>query len=421
MLVILGANGRTGREVVRLAMAQGRRVRPVVQDDRDVDGLHGIADVQALRYADPTYPAPLQVAFQDATEVISCLDPRSIGPGARIHGRAAAANVVHAAHEAGAEKILHVSVMGAYRWSYAMLNRRAFELESGVRHCDAPWALLRMSCYHDEIVEGHVRPPDGARAHGFKDSSRYAPLSRADAARAILATLDRFEPGRARAVGGPQVFTGPELAQLVQGRVTGSGWRRTRFAALPPGDVSVAPETTRSCLGFVPGETLEDALDADPEPGAGRVETVYPRGDPPPHAADSGQGLSEAGADLRRVVHRQLWSDLDRMGVEDAATLDFSEARASSRWVQAHGGRIAAMDGVRVLDADGQPVYTGSMDVLRDRLADEFRCWWVADGIPEAIWRELDLGVRRRLSQDRHFGDDPRVRTFVAQNPWKPS
>ena len=421
MLVVIGANGRTGREVLRRAIDQGRDVRPVVRDDRDVDGLRELADVQELRFADPMHMEPLHVAFEGATQVISCIDPRTVGPGAIVHDGLAAENIVNAARDCGAEQILHVSVMGAYRWSYAMLNRRAFYLEAGVRNCDAPWAILRMSCYHDEVLEGHVRPPDGARAHGFKASSRYAPLSRRDAGRAILAYIDRFEPGRARAVGGPEVFTGEQITAAVAPFTRSKGWRKTRYAALPPGDVSVAPETTRSCLGFIPEDRLGVALaDDDPEsdPGGPRVDTVYPRGDPPPHAADRGGGLDDAGPDLRRVVHAQLMSDLERIGVQGVA-LDFSAAKTGRRWVEAHDGRVAEQTGVRVLDASGEAVYTGAVDVLRDKLADEFRCWWAGSGIPEVTWRELDMGVRRRLSLDRHFKKDALVQVFLDQNPWR--
>ncbi|MCP4805582.1 MAG: SDR family oxidoreductase [Proteobacteria bacterium] len=424
MLVLIGANGRTGREVLRLALSQGRDVRPVVRDDRDIDQLHGIADVQALRYADPDHMDPLRVAFEGATAVLSCIDPRTVGPGARIHDGQAAENIVNAARDVGAEKILHVSMMGAYRWSYAMLNRRAFYLEGGVRNCEAPWAILRLSCYFDEVVEGHVRPPDGARPHPFKPSSRYSPTSRRDAARLILAYLDRFELGRARAVGGPEVFTGEQLTAAVAPFVRGRGWRKTRYASLPPGDVSVAPETTCACLGFVPEDRLASALaDDDPEddPGGPRVDTVYPRGDPAPHASDQGKGLEGAGPDLRRVVHRQLMADLDRVGVVGASSLDFSGATTGARWVTAHDGQVAEQVGVRVLDASGDELYLGAMDVLRDKLADEFRCWWAGSGIPSSTWRELDMGVRRRLSQDRHFKDDALVRVFLEQNPWKDS
>ena len=132
MLVIVGANGRTGVELLRLAEARGLAVRPVVRDDRDIQHIKGLADVQKLAYADPMVPQALDAVMQGATRVISCIDARTGGPGSIIYEGLAAENVVNAARRAGAERILHVSVMGAYRWSYHRLNRRAFYLEGGV-------------------------------------------------------------------------------------------------------------------------------------------------------------------------------------------------------------------------------------------------------------------------------------------------
>lgn len=412
MLVLLGANGLTGLQVLRLAEARGIPVRPVVRDDRDIERIRGLADVQKLCYADPMVPSALKAVMEGATTVVSCIDPRTCGPGAPIYDGVAAENIVNAARDAGAHTILHVSVMGAYRWSYASLNRRSFYLEGGVRNCNAPWTILRFSCYHDEVIEGHVQPPDGGSPYTFKESSRYAPISRLDAAEAILDLLDRIEqPGRALALGGPRCWTGPELEALVGSRRQGEG-RKTHFKPLPPGDVSVEPETTRATLGRVPKGTLQQALaeldgDADPDPGP---STVYPHGDPGAHPADLGGSprvLTECDADLRWTVHQQLMDDRTSLAVGGVGvSLDFTGARALKRWARVHHGSFPDLENVKLLDAQGAVVHAGGVDWLRDSLADEFFCWWTRpDGrIPERIWLELDLGVQRRLAQDPHHG-----------------
>lgn len=419
MLVLVGANGLTGLQVLRLAEARGIPVRPVVRDDRDIERIRGLADVQKLCYADPMVPSALRAVMEGATTVVSCIDPRTCGPGAPIYDGIAAENIVNAARDAGAHTILHVSVMGAYRWSYASLNRRSFYLEGGVRNCNAPWTILRFSCYHDEIIEGHVAPPDGGKPVQFKESSRYSPISRVDAAAAILDLLDRIEqPGRALALGGPKCWTGPELESLVGARRKGGG-RKTQYKSLPPGDVSVEPETTRATLGRVPQGRLEQAIaeldgDADPDPG---LATVYPHGDPEPHRADRGgepRVLRECDADLRWTVHDQLLRDAAQMGINVASLavdgaevkVDFAGAREGKRWARVHGGSFPDCVNVRLLGPDGQELHAGAVDWLRDSLADEFFCWWVRpdQAIPEPIWLELDLGVQRRLRDDPHFG-----------------
>ncbi len=419
MLVVVGANGRTGLQVVTEARRRGLPVRAVVRDDRDVDRLGGVIDVQNTSYANADHAESLPAVLEGATDVICCIDPRTQGPNSPIYKGVAAEHVVRAATAAGARRILHLSVMGAFRWSYARLNRQAFALEGGVRNCDAPWSILRMSAAFDEVIEAHVRPPDGGRPHPLHPSSRYAPLSRREAGCAALDYLDRMKPGRAQCMGGPQIYTGPELARLIES-MRPQGTTRTRYLALPRGDVSVAPETTHLTLGYIPISRLEEALGADP--GARQnlePVPVYERVEPGAHPADMGgepPALAKVGPDLRRILHGHLVTDLPRAGVQSngPVQLDFHEAALQGRRAKAHGGWMQEMIGVHVVDSHGTLLHTGEVTFLRDRLAEIFYAWWRREAIPGEVWDELDMGVRRRLAKDKNFRDDPRVAAFAA-------
>ncbi|MEC8191912.1 MAG: NAD(P)H-binding protein [Myxococcota bacterium] len=423
MLVVVGANGRTGVEIVREAVRRGRSIRAVVRDDRDARNLDDVLDVQHISYADPDQPGSLPAAMTGASEVIIAIDPRTAGAGSPLYSAEASSNVVRAAHDAGATAIIYLSVMGAFRWSSNRLNRKAFHMDRGVRAQDAPWTVLRVSTYIDEIVEGHVRPPDGGRAHPIKRSSRYSPVSRRDVASMALDYLPKATAGRQVCVGGPEVFTGPELETMLQ-RWRKPSSRRTRCMAVPRGDISVMPDSTRVTVGWVPRDHLNDFLDPSNEP-APRDEPppVYARPDPGPHAADRGQNykvLAPWSDALRRVVHSQLVADLPRLGLAaDNVSLDFSRARASkgARSATAHDGEFTALGGIRVVDTETDiAIHTGGVDFVRDVNAEEFHCWWKGSGIPEAVWLELDLGVQRRMVKAGHWDGDPLIETFRAQN-----
>ena len=97
MLVIVGANGRTGVELVRQALQRGLDVRAVVRDDRDADKLNDVIPVGQISYADPDHYESLPPALQGAKYVICCVDPRTGGPGAPIYDEASSTNVVNAA------------------------------------------------------------------------------------------------------------------------------------------------------------------------------------------------------------------------------------------------------------------------------------------------------------------------------------
>ncbi len=413
MIIVVGANGRTGIEIVRQALARGLAIRPVVRDDRDADKLDMLVPVHDISYADPDHYDSLPPAMQGATQVICCVDPRTGGPGTPIYSEQSSANVIRAAREVGAQIALHLSVMGAYRWSPNSLNRKAFHLDRGVRNEDAPWCVFRISSYIDEIIEGHVRPPDGGRPHALKQSSRYSPVSRRDAASLVLDYLERAVPGRQVCVGGPEILTANELTELIAPWRT-EGRRRTKYRPLPPGDVSVIPDATRVTVGKMPADRIQDYLDPSGEPPPRHEPApVYARSEPGAHPTDAGKDykvLSGLDVALRYVVHDQLASDLKRLGLSDHGVMfDFSRARTrkNGRTAEIHGGTMSEMNGVRVVDETGIVLHKGRVTFIRDKLADEFRCWWAEDTIPETVWLSLNLGVQRRLAGSETFVDDP--------------
>jgi uncharacterized protein YbjT (DUF2867 family) len=451
MLVVFGANGRTGREIVRQAKERGWAVRPVVRDDRDGRGLDRIVDVSTICYADPDHPESLAPVLEGATHVVSCINARSAGPGCPRYADEAGAHIVRAAHEAGVQKMLHLSVVGSFRWSPNPLNRRSFRLDRHVRVLkDVPWTMIRMSCYFDEVIEGHVRPPDGRRPHPIVKSGRYSPISRRDAARMVVDLMPRLVPNRTLYVGGPTVYTGEALDALVgPWREDGSGWWRTSSGALPPGDVSVSPDTTRVMVDTVPFDHFEDALDPNwepvpfpsadtadrPEPEAAASPEVQapaasvepgtvppPPGsvDPGPHPADEGRDLKtihEWGDVLRRVVHSQLIDDLARLDIDTTGgfiDLRAARKRKNGRTCTIHGGTFRELTGVCFNDADGNQVHRATATFLHDELADVFHIWFERRDrtIPAGIWDSLDMGVQRRLAQSGDFSRDPKVEAF---------
>lgn len=423
MLVIFGANGRTGIEVVREARHRGMPVRSIARSDRDVDQLNRVVPITDVCFANADHPNSLGPVLDGATRVISCIDPRTAGPNSPQYKRKAAANIVKAATIAGVEATLHVTVMGAFRWSRARLNRASFHLDEHVRCCTGPWGLLRVSCYIDEIIEAHVWPPDGGRPFPFLHSSRYAPITRQDAARAILDHVSGLTPGRAPCMGGPVAYSGEALNRLVAPRLRDSRKAPTAFRPVPPGDVSVEPETTRGTLGWIPSQTLESALDLPIPTASGKADPkpVYRALDPGPHSSDMARTtkvLSPLQITLRRVVHEQLADDLNRiMDHGGPLDLDFSRARTLGRRAAAHDGEMSEFSNVHALDKDGKLLHKGGVDFLRDSLAEEFHCWWKSDGIPSTVWHKLDMGVRRRLVNDEYFCSDSRVKAFASRLP----
>ncbi len=402
MLVVFGANGRTGVEIVKEAVARGIPCRPVVRDDRDARNLAGVVDVNAIAYADADHPPAIPYVLEGATAVIIALEPRTAGYGAPTYTKDCAANVLRAATDAGIPQVVHLSAVGAFRWSPHAINREAFRVDREVRVLrDLPWSMFRVSCYHDEVLEGHVNPPDGGLPNRCLTSSRYSPMHRKDCARIILDTLQHIEVIRSYYIGGPEILTGDELEELCArfrekpAARLGQRRGRTKYPTLPPGDVCVMPEHTRVAVRHMPTIRLADYL-ADPDgefPRELDVAPVYQQARAEgPHPADMGQNrkpLREMGEDLRWVVHDQLMVDLDRLGhTADGVTLDFGDARARKNREpeSAHKGLMVEMTGVKALAADGELLHRGAIRFLRDELAEEFRVWWdEGEGVPAHV------------------------------------
>lgn len=268
-IAVVGANGLTGFHVVRAALAGGREVIPVVRDERDQYRVGPSFPAGEVRYANPEHEAALRAALDGATHVVASLDPRGQGPGAPWVAFDAAPNVVKAANAVGIEKIVLVSVAGAWRWAPFRLNRRAFHMDRLTRLVPGPKTLIRVSCYHDEVLEGHVRPPDGLQPRPIPRNGQYSPISRRDVGRAILAILERQPAGRLFTIGGPRLYTAMELTAAVGPHLQPGRGGPTTFPGLPPGDLGVQPETTWASCRWMPEETLESYLTGQALAGEG--------------------------------------------------------------------------------------------------------------------------------------------------------
>jgi len=422
MLVIFGANGRTGREVLREAKIRDIPVRAVAKNDLDTQFLQSFIDVNDIHFADADHKESLFPVLKGATAVVSCIDARTAGWGSPHYHKFAAANIVHAANEVGIKRILHLSVMGAYRWSPNKLNQQTFHLDLWIRRSSVPWTMLRVSCYHDEVIEGHVIPPDGGKPHPIVASSRCAPVSRRDVARSVMDIVPDLIPSRTWLIGGPEVFTGRSLQERIRKYIQPGNGTVTAYGPLPDGDVSVAPESSLIMVGAIPTETLEWAL--DPKQNPIEPQPFWKRDVPEYHPSDLQQELpqlSSMNRNLRYAVHKLLYEDLSRIGINpEGCTFDFSQSTIpdSAEHAIAHKASINSMNNIRVLDSSTNECLYASFDFVYDDLADDLQIWWKSDSeseIPDAIWERFDLGTKRRLHKHPRWKDSIRVRNFIAR------
>lgn len=415
-LAVIGASGRTGLGVMRAALAQGIELFPVLESDRQLRPIAGMVPAGNERYADYTSTPAMVAALHGCTHVISAIQPRCTGPGFTVHDGAAVEAILAALQQLGLERLLWCSTQGAYHWSPHVPSKLGYELEINVKRRPGPWAIVKFSAYHDEILDAYVAPGDGGRPRAVPTNGHWSPISRDDAGRLLLACLGRIPEGRAQCLGGPELLMADQLARVVAQRASSGRGRPTRCPGLPDGDHAVLLEDTLTTAGILPTEKLGPWLDAQLL-GAGEraaPTSVYPRGDPGLSPLDSGLELAlwdATGPVLRRVVHELMGADLRARGLAPAQ-LDFSVASTRAPHVEVHGGTLSTLRGVRALDADGAVLLEGEVNWLRDELAEELRVFF-GRRIPDATWDELDVGVRRRLADDVRYKRDKRVRAYA--------
>jgi hypothetical protein len=234
-----------------------------------------------------------------------------------------------------------------------------------------------------------------------------SPVDREELAALLLRALPALPARRTLYVGGPETWTATALRALAGPGTAPARWPwspRTAWGALPPGDLSVMPETTRASLGAYPAVGLAQTLAAAAERPAlhrGLTRTDAPV---PPHPADPGGPIAALPAldpALRRHLHAALCADLHRLGLSGPGLqLDWSGAQAvpEIRPVRVGDGALTPVNGVRVRTADGAVAFVGDVRLHWDARGESLSVWFArpGGGIPPAIWEALDLGVQRR-------------------------
>jgi len=164
-VAVTGAGGFVGRALVHRLRDHGIPVRGVVRSPREVDALR--EDGCEAELADVRHPASLRAAFAGVRAVVHLVAIL------REHGdetfdavnHAGAQSVATAAREAGVDRFVHLSVVGAHPQATRYL-RSKWMGEEAVRSSGVPAVIFRAS-----ILIG----PGGGAAAQFADVVRFGP------------------------------------------------------------------------------------------------------------------------------------------------------------------------------------------------------------------------------------------------------
>ena len=226
MIVVTGATGQAGSEVVRALAARGDRVRAFVRDPGTARRTLG-GDVE-LAAGDLADPRSVRAALDGAgTLFLSCADdPRRVGWET---------SAIDAAVAAGVRRVVKLSAVGAEPGSPVAFWDWHGQVEEHLRASGTGWVILRSSWYMSNLL--------GAAAQVAAEGQLYAPAGQARvamidprdvgaAAAALLSSPGLAGPGHE---GHTYLVTGPEaitFTEVCAGLSAATG-RRIEFTDIP--------------------------------------------------------------------------------------------------------------------------------------------------------------------------------------------
>jgi uncharacterized protein YbjT (DUF2867 family) len=205
VVAVTGATGEMGGRVARRLAERGVRQRLIVRDVSRAPQLPG-ADVAEAPggYIDRAGMARALVGAS-----VLFLVPAHESPN-RIEEHTTA---VDAAVEAGVERVVYLSFVGASADNTFTLGRHHWATEQHIRASGLDWTFVRMNLYMDFIP--HFAGEDGV-IRGPAGEGRLAAVLRDDLADAVVAVLTSDgHDGAVYDISGPTAFSLSEIAELL--------------------------------------------------------------------------------------------------------------------------------------------------------------------------------------------------------------
>jgi len=216
-VLVAGATGKLGLEVVGALKQRGDRVRALGRSARKLESLRGLAD--ELYVADALDASTLPGALDGVDRVFSCLGA-SVIPLPCYGGKTftqidypANRNLLRAAVAADVRKFVYVSVFGAHKVPHHDFIRGHELVVEELRKSGLNYSVLRPTGFFSAMDEILLVASRGLLPEFKGGTPRTNPIHEADLAELCVDAFDR-PAGWEADVGGPDALTRKEIAQL---------------------------------------------------------------------------------------------------------------------------------------------------------------------------------------------------------------
>jgi uncharacterized protein YbjT (DUF2867 family) len=298
MIVVTGATGNAGSEVVRALAARGERVRAFVRDPGRAQQVLG--EGVELAVGDFGDPASVRAALEGAGALLlSCADdPRRVGWETAD---------IDAAVAAGVRRIVKLSAAAAQPGSPVAFWDWHGQVEQYLRSCGTGWVILRASWYMSNLLAAASAVASEGRLYAPAGQARIAMIDPRDVGAAAAAVL--CGPGHGASAGheaktylltGPRAITYDEVAAGLSAATR----NRVEFVDIP-GDAAYQAMIGDGMPGFVAEQIvamfarLRQGVGAQVSPAVETLTGNAPR-DFASYATDHARMFAPAAAAARR-------------------------------------------------------------------------------------------------------------------------
>lgn len=217
MIMVTGATGTVGREVVKLLLAEGAEVAAVTRD-RTAAFPEGVQPVGG----DPSNPQSFTSALDGVEAVL--LSPRAVGD--------ASAELLALAGERGVRRVVVLSAVTVeYGGGFRRFAEEFEAVEAAARASGLSWTFVRCADFAANALAWAPQIRATGVVRGAYGDAATSPIHQRDIAEvAVRALLDPAHAGRAYAITGPESLTQYDKARVI-GEAIG---RKLTFEEIPP-------------------------------------------------------------------------------------------------------------------------------------------------------------------------------------------
>jgi uncharacterized protein YbjT (DUF2867 family) len=243
MIVVTGATGQIGSEVVRLLAEKGEKVHPLIRDPKKAMSLSHPNVMFVM--GDLSDPKSLDAAFKGAQKLFLLTSAASDLVELQH-------NAIEAAKRAGIQHVVKLSAMGADKDSQVNLGRWHYQTEEELKKSGMKWTILQPHFFMQNVamMAGSIKG-QGAIYAPVKDGKLAMVDIRDIAAVAVAALTEPGHEGQTYVITGGEAISFQDLARQI-GEATG---KPVKYVDIPP------EEARKAMLGMgMPSWAVDDMV-----------------------------------------------------------------------------------------------------------------------------------------------------------------